>query len=400
VSEGDLRMVAFTHRLDLGGGQLILQDLLVAMQRTGTIDCVVVSPSDGELRRPLDQAGIRVHVGGPIPHDDPIVYAARVEELAVWAASGGFDVALINTAPAFAGADAALQAGIPALWAIHESYTPATLWRVACPGMHSEVRRRADAALEAADAAIFEAEATRLQYAPHVGGPCLTRPYGLDLAALETARAEFDGAQARHERGIPPEAQVVLAVGSAEPRKAQIPLVQAFGRLARRHPDALLVLIGAGEGPYAQALYEYARDCAWADQVRVLPELSDTWPWYGLADIFVCASDLESLPRSVLEAMWWETTVVSTSIFGLPDLIDHGRTGWLCEPRDVEALADALEFALSSSPEERHAIASAARALVQERHDLERYAAECSGMLRRIALGETVTDDSGTPLFG
>jgi D-inositol-3-phosphate glycosyltransferase len=383
------RVVAFTHRLDLGGAQLILQDLLLELRGSGAIDCVVVSPFDGELRAPLERAGIAVHVAGPIPVEDPVVYAARVEELALWVADGGFDVALVNTSLAFAGADAAARAGLPALWAIHESYTPATLWRVAYPGMHPDVRLRADAVLARADAAIFEAEATRRLYAPHVGGTCLTRPYGLDLAALEAARAGFDVARARQERGVPLDARVVLAVGTVEPRKAQVPLVQAFGRVARRHPDALLVVIGAWEGTYSRALREYAGECDWADRVRVLPVIADTWPWYGLADLMVCASDLESLPRSVLEAMWWETPVLATSVFGLPEAIEHGRTGWLCEPRDVDALAGALDVALAAPVPERRAIAQAGRALVQERHDLERYAVECGELLRGIALART-----------
>ena len=398
ADNGDLRLLTFTHRLDLGGAQLILQDLLLAMNRQAKIDCTVVSPTDGELRRPLEEAGIRVHVAGPILDNDPTAYAGRIEELAAWIAARGFDVALVNTALAFAGAEAAAQAGIPTLWAIHESFSPATLWRVACPWMHPDVRRRADASLAAADAAIFEAEATRQQFASHVKGPCMTRPYGLDLAALEAARARFDGAQARRERGVPRGAQVVVAAGTAEPRKAQIPLVQAFGQVARRYPDALLVVIGAGEDEYSRALHEYARGCAWANQVRVLPMISDIEPWYGLADLMVCASDLESLPRSVLEAMWWETPVVATAIFGLPDLIEHGRTGWLCEPRDVGALAGALDLALGASDQERRAIMDASRALVQERHDLEKYAADCARLLRSLARGDTLADEPGTEL--
>jgi glycosyltransferase involved in cell wall biosynthesis len=83
--------------------------------------------------------------------------------------------------------------------------------------------------------------------------------------------------------------------------------------------------------------------------------------------------------------MWWETPVVATAIFGLPDLIDHGRTGWLFPPRDVAALAGALDAALSASAQERHAIARAARALVQERYDVEGYAADVGAMLDELA---------------
>ncbi len=91
---------------------------------------------------------------------------------------------------------------------------------------------------------------------------------------------------------------------------------------------------------YSDGLHAYAQGFPYANQVRVLPVTRDTTPWYALADLMVCASDLESLPRSVLEAMWWETPVVATAIFGLPELIEH--------------------------------------------HDMERYASECAELLRAV----------------
>jgi glycosyltransferase involved in cell wall biosynthesis len=100
-----------------------------------------------------------------------------------------------------------------------------------------------------------------------------------------------------------------------------------------------------------------------------------------MADLLVCASDVESLPRTVLEAMAWETPVLATDVFGLPELITDGETGWLCQPRDLEALAEGLDRALSSSPEERAAVARAARALVAERHSLPRYGRQIAELL-------------------
>ena len=81
------------------------------------------------------------------------------------------------------------------------------------------------------------------------------------------------------------------------------------------------------------------------DLIGITPDVQD---WYGIADILVCASDVESLPRTVLEAMLWDTPVLATSVFGIPDLIDDGVTGWLCESRDLNALADGLNRALSA----------------------------------------------------
>jgi len=102
--------------------------------------------------------------------------------------------------------------------------------------------------------------------------------------------------------------------------------------------------------------------------------VDDPYEWLGVADVLVLASDIESLPRVVLEAMALGTPVVSTGVFGLADLIDDGRTGILCEPRDIGALAGALERALSATPEERRRITDAASSMVRRNHKPEGYA--------------------------
>ena len=116
----------------------------------------------------------------------------------------------------------------------------------------------------------------------------------------------------------------------------------------------------------------------------------DVQPWFGIADMLICPSDIESMPRTVLEAMAWETPVLATGIFGLPELIEDGESGWLCEPRDLAALVAALDRALSSSPEERRRVGRAGRALVESRHSLEDYGRQVADLLEAIAGGPRV----------
>lgn len=110
--------------------------------------------------------------------------------------------------------------------------------------------------------------------------------------------------------------------------------------------------------------------------MEVIPITPDVASWYGMADILALASDVESLPRTALEAMAWGTPVLATDVFGLPELITDGKTGWLCAPRDIRALADALDRALSAPASTYEAIARDARALVETRHSSRRYAEE------------------------
>jgi D-inositol-3-phosphate glycosyltransferase len=383
------RVLVFTHQLDLGGAQLYLLDLLRGMREMEGFDFTVVSPMDGLLREELERLGIPVHISTPMPLHDPGAYASRVDELAGLAARGQFDVVLLNTALAFAGADVAGRLGVPAVWSIHESYDPDTLWWMFGSSLHPEVRARAEAAVSRAAAGIFEADATRRLYEPYIGANrCVTLPYGLDLGPLRRERERFDRPAERSARHVPEDARVVLCVGTIEPRKAQVPLVQAFGLVADRHPDAELVFVGARDDEHTHLLERYVSACAPRGRVRVLPVQPDVWPWYGLSDLMVCASDVESLPRSVLEAMAWETPVLATEVFGLPDVVEPGRTGWLCVPRDVRAMADALDVALGASAAELRRMGTEARELVESRHSLVRYASAVAELLSDVAARE------------
>jgi D-inositol-3-phosphate glycosyltransferase len=379
-----LRTLVATHQLDLGGAQLYLMDLLRALLRTGEIAPTVVSPTDGQLRGELEALGVPVHISGMPATDLLSAHLGRVDELAAWAAAGDFDAAFVNTATSLAlpGVEVAGRLGIPVVWAIHESLEPAELWGHVDPA----VRRRAVAALAEVAQPLFVAAATQRLFEPATGpGRGLTLPYGLDLEAIDRFRAGFDRARARLAAGMPLDAEVVLCVGSVEPRKAQVPLAQAFDLLAARHPRARLVFVGARDDAYSEFLAEYAAGLG--ERIAIVPMTADVQPWFGLADLVVCPSDVESLPRTVLEAMAWEKPVLATAIFGLPELIEDGESGWLCEPRDLMELGTALERALSSSPEERRRIGAAARALVERRHSLDDYGREVAALLNRVAGG-------------
>jgi glycosyltransferase involved in cell wall biosynthesis len=367
------RVLVFTHQLTLGGAQLYLLDLLRELRQTHSLDLSVVSVMDGPLRKELDRLGIPVHVTPMAPFEKPAAHLGRIGELSSWLRRGGFDVAFINTATSGAsyGAEVARELGIPAIWAIHESFPPGILWA----DLRKKVREYTEATLTEARFGIFEADATRRIFEPLIGAErCMTIPYGVDTKPIERARAELDRSKARREAGISPDERILLCVGTIEPRKAQVPLAQAFSMVADRYPDTRLVFVGTRKDRHTQDLEEVVVESSAKDRIDLIKITPDVQTWYGIADLLVCASDVESLPRTVLEAMLWETPVLATNVFGLPDLIDDGVTGWLCEARDITALADGLDRALTASAAERERIATAAKSVVEDRHDLPRYA--------------------------
>jgi D-inositol-3-phosphate glycosyltransferase len=383
------QVLVVTHQLTLGGAQLYLLDLLRELVRAEAATFTMVSSIDGPLRAEVEALGIPVHISSLTPYDDLSSHIGRVEELVAWSQGRGFDAALLNTATAWTvpGAEAAAELGIPVVWAIHESFPPNVLLADFEPG----VRERTERALASASALVFEAEATKRLYEPVAGAErCAMYPYGLDLEPIDAHRAEFDGAAARAEAGIPADAELVVCVGTVEPRKAQVMLAQAFDLVAARHPRAWVAFVGGRDDDNTEALRRYVDASAQGERMRIIPVTPEVEAWYGMADVLVCASDIESTPRTVLEAMAWETPVLGTRVFGLPELIDDGETGWLCEPRDLPALAAALDRVLSLPAEERRRVGAAGRPLVEERHSLERYGKEIAALLEKaVATGST-----------
>ncbi|MCS6923214.1 MAG: glycosyltransferase family 4 protein, partial [Fimbriimonadales bacterium] len=88
------------------------------------------------------------------------------------------------------------------------------------------------------------------------------------------------------------------------------------------------------------------------------------------SDIFVLASHYEGNPLSVMEAMAAGLPPVCTAVGGVPELIQHERTGLLTPPEDEVALATALRR-LVDEPPFRQMLSQAARSHAREHFDLK-----------------------------
>jgi glycosyltransferase involved in cell wall biosynthesis len=163
----------------------------------------------------------------------------------------------------------------------------------------------------------------------------------------------------RSERGIAEDETLILSVGTIEPRKAQAGLAFAFARLLDEHPRARLALVGDQGTTYSRAVGEAVARIGAGDRIEVVPVTPETSRWYAMADAFALVSDLESLPRSIMEAMAFDLPVLGTDAWGIPELVADGETGILCEPRCLDSLTSALRKLLSM---ERSELAKLGRA--------------------------------------
>ncbi len=132
---------------------------------------------------------------------------------------------------------------------------------------------------------------------------------------------------------------VLICTRGLEPYYAVDDAVRAFSRVQQEFADAKLVLVGGGsQERQVRALtaelglsnVEFVGNVA-RDQIG---------RYYNEADIFVNTSVLDNTPVSILEAFAAGTPVVSTAPEGIRYLVEHGRTGLLCDPHDWETLGD------------------------------------------------------------
>jgi L-malate glycosyltransferase len=148
------------------------------------------------------------------------------------------------------------------------------------------------------------------------------------------------GHDVRAEFGIAPGAAVVGTVCQLRPQKALDLLVSAAGHLRPEFPD-LRVLI-AGDGAERAQLEQQIRAEGLEETVLLLGTRTDVPDVIAAFDVAVCCSNYEGTPLSVMEYMGTGKPVVATRVGGVPELIEDGVHGLLCEVGDVTGLAAAV----------------------------------------------------------
>jgi len=386
------RVVVFTHSLELGGGQLWLSELIRQMLTFLDNEVVVVSPEDGPLRDVFQSWNVGVHITSSwwdVMSSEK--YEGKVLEQSLLMEALGAGAVIVNTLGVFSAVDAASRIGVPVLWCIHESFPLPVYAEIVWPELLSpQVRAQFEECFQAADGLIFEARQTAdLFSALSTGANEFLLDYGIDLAEIDRYRRVRDRRQTRTSRGFGDDEVIVVVLGVFEPRKAQGAAARAFEEIAQVHESVHLVLVGATGADYSSCVEEQVSRLRHSDRIHVIPVGPDYYEWLLMADVFLSASDIESLPRSILEAMAFELPIVSTDVFGVGSLIEDRQTGWLTAPRDLARLIGVLEVVLDLSNEERLAVASAARASLEHRHSGPQYGERVAG-----ALGDLLLDSN------
>lgn len=157
-------------------------------------------------------------------------------------------------------------------------------------------------------------------------------------------------------------------------------LADALARLTQ--PDWRLVVIG--DGAAGAAIRERLRAVA-GDKVRFLGEQppNAVAELLAAADIFAWPGLEEAYGMAILEALAAGLPVVACAEGGIPDLVEHGRNGFLAPDRSAAALAAHLDRLIADAGL-RQRLAAEAAARVRERHSLAAAGARMAHVLAAV----------------
>ena len=186
-----------------------------------------------------------------------------------------------------------------------------------------------------------------------------TNKFGLDGGKAQVVFNGVDLDDAEASAPTVPFERFVFSLGRIVHRKGFDLLVEAWGRIAERHPEVGLVV--AGHGPELPYLRSLVGERHLGDRVLLAGPMSraDVAGMMKRADIFVMPSRIEAFGIVVLEAWRAGTPAVVTANGGTSEFVEDGVTGLVVNPNDTASLGDAVSRLLADS-DLRTCLASAA----------------------------------------
>lgn len=339
----------------IGGAERLLVELATRPTITGANHSVALISHDEALPEYFGDAGLVVHYGGCVPQR-PSTYLSTTFGLRAsrWLdrvlRENGADLLHLHTFGShLLGQRAAARVGIPSLRTEHHLYhyeyrsmSPFTRWAA----------KRTTRLVAVSD--YLRRSVTKT--APYTAKKIRTIRNGVDIRRF---------AHAPIAPGTRTNQPLVFAVVSRLERWKGVDLaIEGLASVA----GAVLKI--AGRGPDRPRLEATAKRAGVADRVEFLGFISDVCPVIAEADILVSGSDRDPAPLSVLETLSVGRPVIAHAAGGIPEFVEHGRSGWLVNERTPAAYATAMAEAAMNRAH-LPAMGSAGRRFVKENCSIE-----------------------------
>ena len=129
---------------------------------------------------------------------------------------------------------------------------------------------------------------------------------------------------------------VLVHLSNFRPVKRLTDVIEIFDRVHKQMPSRLLLI---GDGPDRSVAEWLAVQKGIHDDVLFLGKQDQIYDKLAVADVMLMPSELESFGLAALEAMACEVVPIATRAGGVPEVIEHGITGYLADVGDVDTMA-------------------------------------------------------------
>lgn len=339
-------ILVYSHNLNYEGAPLVLFDLVNALRGRTDDALTVVAPFDGLLADRYRNIGVEVciepalGIGGA--HTEASLSGLLGHCRARIAATNA-DLVIANTVLGFQFILAARQLELPAVWIIHESEQPFIHLRE-----HGGVAEYfAKVAAHEATQVTFVCESTREYYRHMLGLTTNTSVVynAVDTDFLQRAKSRLSKRQARKALKIGAGLKVGICVGVVCARKRQHDIVAIARQLNDEVAEnILLIVVGDRPGEYSTELRQQVNKLGKrVAGIRIVHETPDPYPYFIAADFFLFCSEMESYPRVLQEALFFDLPVITTKVFGNKEIVSGGRNGLFFDVGDTATAAGHIE---------------------------------------------------------
>jgi glycosyltransferase involved in cell wall biosynthesis len=189
----------------------------------------------------------------------------------------------------------------------------------------------------------------------------------------------------RRELHVTDQEFLIGVVGEIIPRKGQQYLIEALPQILAAIPQARVALIGRfnRDESYTRKLRGFQLQQHLFGRVKWLGRRANIEEYLKAFDLMVMPSLDEPLGLVAIESQAAGIPVVASNIGGLPEIVEHGRTGWLVAAKDSQSLATTIINA-AKNPELRAAIVQTARTNVVEAFSPDRLTTEVEQAYERL----------------
>ena len=168
-------------------------------------------------------------------------------------------------------------------------------------------------------------------------------------------------------RLAPPQAKVLMHASNFRPVKNIPAVIKIFAEVRKQRPTKLVMV---GDGPEKPGAEQLARELGVQRDVLFLGNQDCMEELLPLADVFLLPSSSESFGLVALEAMSAEVPVVASNIGGIPEVVEHGVTGFLHDPRSTDGFVSSV-LRLLSNDRLRRGMGRRGRQVARERFNVD-----------------------------